>query len=108
MSATAQLRPANLTIGLDLGDKRSRVYSLPAQVEHGEEAMLPTTRGGLTRYFGGRPRCRVVLEVGTHSPWVARELASLGHEVLVANPSAMYGDRRRRKRFRQRGSARRG
>jgi transposase len=29
---------------------------------------------------------------------VARQLAALGHEVLVANPSAMYGDRRRRKR----------
>jgi transposase len=39
-----------------------------------------------------------VLEVGTHSPWVSRQLAALGHEVLVANPSAMFGARRRRKR----------
>jgi hypothetical protein len=27
-----------------------------------------------------------VLEAGTHSPWVSRLLADLGHEVLVANP----------------------
>jgi len=40
----------------------------------------------------------VIFEVGTHSPWIARELARLGHEVIVANPSAMYGSRRRRKR----------
>src|SRR5260370_24795252 len=29
---------------------------------------------------------RVALEVGTHSPWVSRQIAALGHEVIVANP----------------------
>lgn len=29
---------------------------------------------------------RVVIEAGTHSPWVSRVLAGLGHEVIVANP----------------------
>jgi transposase len=28
----------------------------------------------------------VALEVGTHSPWVSRHIAGLGHEVIVANP----------------------
>ena len=32
------------------------------------------------------PSSRVALEVGTHSPWVSRHLASIGHEVIVANP----------------------
>ncbi len=27
------------------------------------------------------PRARVVLEVGTHSPWISRLLEDLGHEV---------------------------
>jgi transposase len=36
--------------------------------------------------FGSRARCRIALEVGTHSPWVSRLLSSLGHEVIVANP----------------------
>jgi transposase len=30
-------------------------------------------------------RARIVLETGTHSPWVSRYLERLGHEVLVAN-----------------------
>ena len=29
---------------------------------------------------------RVVLEVGTHSPWVSRQLTQQGYEVVVANP----------------------
>jgi transposase len=28
----------------------------------------------------------VILEVGTHSPWISRLLSELGHEVVVANP----------------------
>jgi transposase len=32
------------------------------------------------------PFCRVVLELGTHSPWVSRLVAEFGHEVVVANP----------------------
>jgi transposase len=44
------------------------------------------------------PRARIVMEVGTHSPWVARALAAMGHEVVVANPTAMYGGRRRTRR----------
>ncbi len=35
--------------------------------------------------FGARPRCRIAVEVGTHSPWVSRLLSSLGYEVIVAN-----------------------
>lgn len=98
MSRTA-LRPENnLTIGLDLGDKLSRLFTLEGAAEHGVHAVMPTTRAGLTRYFAGRPRGRVVLEVGTHSPWVSRELSALGHDVIVANPSAMFGARRRRRR----------
>jgi transposase len=30
-------------------------------------------------------RCRIAIEVGTHSPWVSRLLKSVGHEVIVAN-----------------------
>jgi transposase len=30
-------------------------------------------------------RCRIALEVGTHSPWLSRLLTSIGHEVIVAN-----------------------
>jgi transposase len=47
---------------------------------------LPTTQAGLSSLLGKMPSSRVALEVGTHSPWVSRHIASLGHEVIVANP----------------------
>jgi transposase len=102
MSHTSQLHYATeipaVTIGLDLGDRTSRVYEVSATGERLKEAALATTPAALAKYFGHRASCRVVLEVGTHSPWVARELTHLGHEVVVANPSAVYGTRRRRHR----------
>jgi transposase len=39
-----------------------------------------------------------VIEAGTHSPWISRQLEGLGHEVVVANPAALYGGRARRKK----------
>lgn len=89
---------ANITIGLDLGDRLSHTYEVDGAGECQREATVPTTPAGITRYFGSRPRCRVVMEVGTHSPWVSRALAELGHEVIVGNPSAMFARGRRRRR----------
>ena len=74
-----------LTIGLDLGDRSSRYCLLDEQGEVIEEGSLPTTRKGLDRVFGSAGRCRLAMEVGTHSPWVSRYLARLGYEVIVAN-----------------------
>jgi transposase len=87
-----------VTIGLDLGDRTSQLYAIDAAGQRVDERMIPTTREALTGYFQPRARARVVLEVGTHSPWIARLLQALGHDAIVANPSAMYGARRRRKR----------
>lgn len=88
-----------VTIGLDLGDRKSRTCEIDARGEVVREDGIATTPEGIGTYFGGRERCRVVLEVGTHSPWISRQLEALGHEVVVANPAAMYGGKgRRRKR----------
>ena len=97
MSHAAMLE-SKITVGLDLGDRTSRVYEIDQAGERVAEATIGTTRPHLTRYFGNRPPCRIVLETGTHSPWVSRELTALGHDVVVSNPSATYGPRRRRKR----------
>jgi transposase len=59
---------------------------------------LATTAAAFTSLLATYPASRVVLEVGTHSPWLSRQLTTLGAEVFVANPSAMYGTRRRRRR----------
>jgi transposase len=73
------------TIGLDLGDRSSRYCLLDEQGEMILEGRVATTKRGLEQGFGRLPRCRVALEVGTHSPWVSRQLKDLGHEVIVAN-----------------------
>jgi transposase len=88
----------NLTIGLDLGDRFSRVCGIDLGGSEVLSDSIPTSPAGLQEYFGKMKRCRVIVEVGTHSPWVSRELAAGGHEVIVANPSAVYGKGRRRKR----------
>lgn len=75
-----------LTIGLDLGDRTSRYCILDAGGEVLSEGELPTTKTGLNSLFGKMPCSRVALEVGTHSPWVSRQIAGLGHEAIVANP----------------------
>ena len=88
----------NLTIGLDLGDKISRTCEVDAGGRVVKRSSVTTNPLMIDGYFGGRDRCRVVLEVGTHSPWISRRIEALGHEVVIANPSAMYGKRRRKKR----------
>lgn len=97
MQINAMLVP-NLTIGLDLGDRSSWVCELDVRAQVVTCGSVPTTPVGIEAYFGGRAPCRVVLEVGTHSPWVSRLLERLGHETIVANPSAVYGKRRRKRR----------
>lgn len=88
----------NLTIGLDLGDKVSRTCEIDAAGAVVKTAAVATTPGAIERYFAGRPRCRVILEVSTHSPWVSRQLKALGHEAVVSNTSEVYGKTRRKRR----------
>ena len=74
------------TIGLDLGDRHSQLCVLGASAEVEEELRIPTTQQGVKRAFSNRETCRVVMEVGTHSPWVHEWLKKEGFEVIVANP----------------------
>jgi len=79
-----------LTIGIDLGDEYSEVCVLDLEGEVSEEGRVKTSEAAFHRRFARLEPCRTVLEVGTHSPWVSRLLQSLGHECLVANPSALH------------------
>ena len=74
-----------LTIGLDLGDRFSHYCILNEAGDVIGEHNLPTTPKGIDEVFRRIPRSRVALETGTHSPWVSRQLARLGHEVIVAH-----------------------
>jgi transposase len=59
---------------------------LDAEGEVLEEGTVRTTPSAFVRRFSALETCRIVTEVGMHSPWVSEVLAELGHEVIVANP----------------------
>jgi transposase len=73
-----------VTIGLDLGDRKSK-YCVFDGVSYLKEADVPTTPEEMKVVFGAMQRCRIAMEVGTHSPWVSAVLKELGYEVYVAN-----------------------
>lgn len=73
------------TIGIDLGDQYSHFCVVDGAGEAVETGRVATNEDGFRKQFVSMPRARVVLEVGTHSPWVSRLLEECGHEVVVAN-----------------------
>ena len=75
-----------LTIGLDLGDRSSYYCVLDEAGKVIQEGSVGTSQKAMGKVFGSIRRCRISMEVGTHSPWVSRLLLALGHEVVVANP----------------------
>lgn len=79
-------RTPELTVGLDLGDRFSEICAIDGEGEIVERGKVRTREAALEGRFGGMEPVRVVLEVGTHSPWISRLLTELGHEVVVANP----------------------
>ena len=74
-----------LTIGLDLGDRNSWYCVLDEAGQIQREQRVRTNGKALREVFGAMARSRIVVEIGTHSPWISRLLSELGHEVIVAN-----------------------
>lgn len=77
---------SGLTIGLDLGDRWTEGRVLDEAGEVVESFRVRTTEPAMDARLSSYEPCRVVLEVGTHSPWVSRCVAKHGHEGIVANP----------------------
>jgi hypothetical protein len=71
--------------GIDLHLKSSEVSLLDEAGAVSERARIPTTETSFRRWFGGREGMRICIEASGLSPWVARLLRDLGHEVIVAN-----------------------
>ena len=83
---------------IDLHLRRSQFRIVREDGTIVKEGKFDTTRADLARIFGGRERLRILLESSTDSEWVAQELETLGHEVIVADPNyaPMYGTRVRK------------
>lgn len=74
------------TIGIDLSDLTSSYCAISASGAVLDEGTFPTTSAGLDQVLAERSPSRVILEASTQTSWVARHVAKLGHEVIVANP----------------------
>ena len=75
-----------ITIGLDLGERRHRFCVLDEACEVVEQGSLSNERVALARLTQRYWGALVVMEAGTHSPWISRYLKELGSEVIVSNP----------------------
>src|SRR5499427_4224976 len=87
-----------LTVGVDLGDQWSHYCILGLQGETLSEGKLQTREAEVAEFFKALTPARVVMEVGTHSPWMQEIIAGEGHEMLVANPRLMEGSKRRKRK----------
>jgi transposase len=74
-----------ITIGLDLGDRRHAFCVLNDKGQITAEESLPNTRGSLEQLSQRYPGATIAMETGTHSPWVSRLFEARGHTVHVAN-----------------------
>ena len=85
-SKTSWESEEGLVVGVDLGDQSSAVCVRGADGEIRHQVRVRTSTPELERFFAGLKPALVVMEVGTHSPWVQRLLERLEHRVVVANP----------------------
>jgi transposase len=87
-----------MTVGIDVGDKSSHVCILGVDGKVSARLSIRTRAQDFEHFLGHGEGVRVVLEVGTHSPWLSRLLERMGHEVIVANPRQLkliYADARK-------------
>ncbi len=87
--------------GVDVSDRFSTFCTVDEAGEIEEEGRVRTSPQAFRTHFQKSPR-RVVIEVGTHSPWMSRLLAKCGHEVIVANArmvSLIYRNERKTDRI---------
>lgn len=78
-----------VTIGLDLGVRRSYQHTVDSQGQCTAHGALPTTRSALKRILPKEP-ARVVIEASGSCRWVAAFCEELGHEVVIANPRKLH------------------
>ena len=81
-------------IGLDLHQRQSPL-SIKADDGSITDRRIATSRERFTAVFCERPRARMLLEASTEREWVARDLESLGHQVILADPNDARGAGRR-------------
>lgn len=87
---TRNSAPAQITVGIDVGDKWSHYCILDEEANMVEEGRFRTVARSVEKHFQGIPYARIALEAGTHSIWISQQLQAYGHEVLVANVTELH------------------
>ena len=80
---------AKLTIGMDLGDKTSELCALNVERNIDGRATVTMNPAVLHKFFSKfkvPSRVTVIVEAGTHSPWVSDQLTEMGFGVIIADP----------------------
>ena len=98
MNNAAAKNKTQITIGLDLGDRRHAYCVLDEAGKMAREGSFGNTREQLASMARSYPGATAVMEAGTHSPWVSRFLQELGLRAVVANPRktrAIYENERK-------------
>lgn len=72
-------------VGCDLGDKTSTLCLLDDAGQVVRRSEVETARAPLVSFFRALPRTQVVMEVGSHSPWVSAAVEAVGHRAIVIN-----------------------
>lgn len=72
-------------IGMDIGDRTCELCVLSKDKQVLVRGAVPTEARTIEDFFQALAPLKVVLETGTHSPWLTHKMQALGHEVLVAN-----------------------
>lgn len=96
------IKKVDYTMGVDIGDRKSRYAIVDSEAVVVEEGDAVTTWEGITQLLDRHEPMVVVIEAGTHSPWMSRLIKDLGHQVLVANVrkvEAIYKNKRKRDRI---------
>jgi len=75
-----------ITVGLDVGDRRTHFCAIDAVRKVVARGSFPTARERLEEALVPYSAAKVILEAGSQSPWMSRVLRGAGHDVLVADP----------------------
>jgi len=76
----------NITIGMDLGDKKHQIHILDKDGETIKVCRISNTVKTIEDFFNQYPESQVAIEASPHSPWISRLLEKRVAKVLVGNP----------------------
>ena len=75
-----------ITVGLDVGDRRTHFCAVDGARKVIARGSFPTARAQLEEALTPFAGAKVILEAGSQSPWMSRVLRGRGYDVQVADP----------------------